>query len=83
MVWPCVEEVPSLDRLADRIGSERLEVLAVSQDKGGVPRRKHTLKNCGVKDLRAFADPEMNLTRGLGVRALPTTFVWTLMEHLG
>ena len=72
---PCVEEIPSLDRLADRIGSERLEVLAVSQDKGGASAAKAYFEKLGVKHLRAFADPEMNLTRGLGVRALPTTFV--------
>ena len=50
---PCVEEIPSLDRLADRIGSERLEVLAVSQDKGGASAAKAYFEKLGVKHLRA------------------------------
>ncbi|MDW8444563.1 MAG: TlpA disulfide reductase family protein [Acetobacteraceae bacterium] len=34
---PCVEEMPALDRLAQLVATERIEVLALSQDRGGGP----------------------------------------------
>ena len=33
---PCVKEIPSLERLAQKLPEERFAVLALSQDKGGV-----------------------------------------------
>ncbi|CDK99958.1 putative membrane-bound proteins with a thioredoxin-like domain [Magnetospirillum gryphiswaldense MSR-1 v2] len=72
---PCVQEMPSLDRLAAQLPAERFAVLAVSQDKGGSAVAKPFLDKLGIKNLRALGDPAGRLSRDLGVRGLPTTFI--------
>jgi thiol-disulfide isomerase/thioredoxin len=72
---PCIKEIPSLDRLSGQFENGRLEVVAVSQDKGGVAVTKPFLKRMGATHLRAFADSQARLSRELGVRGLPTTFI--------
>jgi thiol-disulfide isomerase/thioredoxin len=72
---PCIKEMPSLDRLAARLNKDWAEVVAVSQDKGGVARAKPFIDRLGVVNLVAYADPSGKLSRKLGVRGLPTTFI--------
>lgn len=72
---PCIKEMPSLDRLAAQLDPNRTSVLAVSQDKGGLAIAKPFLERLGVKNLSAFTDPSGKLSRDLGIRGLPTTFI--------
>ena len=72
---PCVKEIPSLDRLADRLDGKKSVVLVVSQDKGGAAIARPFLERLGVRNLSAFADPSGKLSRVLGIRGLPTTFI--------
>ncbi len=72
---PCVTEMPSLDRLASRFESDRLVVLAVSQDKGGSAVVTPFLMRLALQKLKIFADPSGRLFRDFGVRGLPTTFI--------
>ena len=74
---PCVVEMPSLDRLAARPGSE-VRILAVSQDSGADARAKVT----GFFGARRFArlepflDSNMGLMMALRLDTLPTTILY-------
>ena len=72
---PCVVEMPSLDALAER-ESERLTVLALSQDLGG--RQKVTdffaARNFGR--LEPYLDPELGFMTSLRIDTLPTTILY-------
>lgn len=72
---PCIKEMPSLDRLSARLNKDTAEVVAVSQDKGGAAIAKPFIERLGVENLVAYADPSGKLSRDLGVRGLPTTFI--------
>lgn len=70
---PCMKEMPSLDRLASRLPTEKFAVVAVNEDRGGVAVAKPVLERIGVRGLAFYADPGGRLSRDLGVRGFPTT----------
>lgn len=70
---PCMKEMPSLDRLAARLPTEKFAVVAVNEDRGGVAVAKPVLERIGVRGLAFYADPGGRLSRDLGVRGFPTT----------
>ena len=72
---PCIKEMPSLDRLANEIDPNKVVLLAVTQDKGGTAVAKPFLNRLGILNLRTYADPAGRLSRSLGIRGLPTTFL--------
>lgn len=72
---PCVKEMPSLDRLTERLPSDRFEVVAVSQDKGGLAVSKPYLERLGIRALRVYADPSGRLYREYGARGMPTSLI--------
>jgi thiol-disulfide isomerase/thioredoxin len=74
---PCIKEMPSLDRLSEKLDHHRAMVVIVSQDRGGVAIAKPFLDRLGVKNLSAYADPSGKLSRSLSIRGLPTTFIVT------
>jgi thiol-disulfide isomerase/thioredoxin len=72
---PCVEELPSLDRLEGKLGGADFEVLALAQDQGGRDTvaafyRRHRIERLGL-----FADAGNTLAHRLGIDGLPTTLV--------
>jgi len=72
---PCIKELPSLERLSDKLDPSKAMVLLVSQDKGGVAVAKPFLDRLGIKNLETYGDPSSKLSRDLAIRGLPTTFV--------
>ena len=72
---PCIRELPSLDKLQLKLGSEGLLILAVSQDRGGAKVAAPFLKKLDIYRLGLFLDSRMKLGRAFGVRALP----WTIL----
>lgn len=73
---PCVKELPSLDRLAGQLDPDRFHVLVLSNDRGGETKAKPFLDDLGIMNLAADLDPKSKLARALGLRGLPTTFVF-------
>ncbi len=71
---PCVEELPSLQRLS-LLAKGRFRVILLSQDRGGSAVTDPFLRRLGVTDLPVFADPSGRFGRALSVRGLPTTFI--------
>jgi len=72
---PCVEEMPALDRLAGLTRGEGIEVLALSQDRGGAAVVREFFKQHGIQHLGLWLDPRGAAARAWRARALPTTLV--------
>jgi thiol-disulfide isomerase/thioredoxin len=72
---PCVVEMPSLDALAAREGSD-LEILTVSQDLDGRQKVTDFFAARHFQRLEAYLDPQMRLMSALGLDTLPTTILY-------
>jgi thiol-disulfide isomerase/thioredoxin len=71
---PCVKEMPSLDRLAARLGPEGLAVLPISQDRDpAVIRPFYAARR--LTALGRWHDPGGALAQAFAVPGLPTTFL--------
>ena len=70
---PCVEEMPALSRLRERLAPRGFEVLAVNQ--GEMPARVTAFTQRSGLDVRVVLDREKSVAKAWKVRALPTTFV--------
>jgi thiol-disulfide isomerase/thioredoxin len=72
---PCVREMPSLDRLQARLGGKDFTVVAVDEDRDGKEVGKPFMAKLGLAHLDFYLDHRMALSRALGVRGLPTSFL--------
>jgi thiol-disulfide isomerase/thioredoxin len=72
---PCVREMPALDRLAEMLARENIEVLALSSDRGGAPVVQAFYERTRLRKLRVWLDPRGAAARALGARGLPTTVI--------
>ena len=72
---PCIKEMPSLDRLQAKFGSDNFQVVAVNEDRGGAKIAGPFLQKIGALNLSLFVDDKMKLMRSLKVRGLPTSFL--------
>ncbi len=70
---PCVKEMPSLDRLQARLGGPDFEVVAISQDKGGVALPAAFLSREGLESLTVYLDPRATAVPALRAPGLPTS----------
>ncbi len=71
---PCVAEMPTLERIADRAG-DRLKVLTVSQDRAGIDIAP-TFDKGGFKRLERYRDPDSKLGFAFATGMLPTTVLY-------
>ncbi len=71
---PCVEEMPSLDRLQAQLG-DKLTILAISEDRQGETAVAPFLAKHGIEHLAIFLDPKSAATTTLGAQGLPTTYL--------
>ena len=53
---PCVREMPSLDRLQAEVSGEGIEVLTLSEDRGGAPVIKRFYEKLGIRNLPVLVD---------------------------
>lgn len=72
---PCVAEMPALDRLAKTLEPERILVLPLSSDRGGLPVVQAFYERTGIRTLGIWLDPRGAAARALGARGLPTTVI--------
>jgi thiol-disulfide isomerase/thioredoxin len=70
---PCVEEMPSLDRLQRDFPA--VAVIAVSLDKDGEDKVRAFLSENGLGHLKIYTDPSMKALAQLGVPGLPATIL--------
>lgn len=71
---PCVEEMPSLDRLQARLGTD-LTIIALSEDRRGAALVDPFLAKIGIKSLAVYLDPKSAALAAFGVEGLPTSFL--------
>jgi thiol-disulfide isomerase/thioredoxin len=62
---PCRKEMPALDALQTRLGSERFEVVAVNIDTRNLDKPKAWLNEVGIERLGYFADPSAKVFQDL------------------
>ena len=72
---PCVAEMPALDRAHAALATDRIEVLALSSDRGGKAQVAPFYARTAVRNLAIWLDPRGAAGRAFGVRGLPTTLV--------
>ena len=62
---PCRKEMPALDALQAKLGSDKFEVVAVNIDTRNLDKPKTWLKEVGVKRLGYYADPSAKVFQDL------------------
>lgn len=76
---PCKKEMPALDALQEKLGSDRFEVVAVNIDTHNPDKPKAWFRDAGIARLGYFADPSAQVFRDLKAvgRAvgMPTTLL--------
>ena len=72
---PCRVEMPTLDRLQQRLGGDRFEVLALSVDRSGAGVVRRFYADTGIEALNLYIDQTGRALRTLGVAGLPTTLL--------
>lgn len=72
---PCRQEMPSLDRLQQAMGSDKFEVVALSIDRQGVEASKKFLADVGAKALKLYVDPTAKQGLALKLVGMPTTIL--------
>jgi thiol-disulfide isomerase/thioredoxin len=72
---PCVEEMPSLDRLQAQLGGDRFQVIAVSVDRRGAAAVRPFFEKLAIAHLPIYVEPKNQLAQSLGLQVLPSTIV--------
>jgi thiol-disulfide isomerase/thioredoxin len=72
---PCLQEMPSLDRLAQRLPEKDFAVVTVTKDALGDTPSKRTFDKMGLSRLKLYLDPEGALAPEIGARGFPTTLI--------
>lgn len=72
---PCREEMPSIDQLQAKLGSDSFEVIAISHDLQGIERVTKFLNALKIQNLAAYNDKSLKSGRLNGVFGLPATLI--------
>lgn len=67
---PCREEMPALDALETKKGSDKFEVVTINIDTGDDTKPKAFLSEIGVKSLDLYRDPSMGVFNELKRKSL-------------
>jgi len=73
---PCIQELPSLDSLQQSLGGKSFTVIAINLDRGGKRAANRTIKRLNLKHLSLYLDQDSKSVKILGVRYMPTTFLF-------
>src|SRR4051812_9058151 len=72
---PCVEEMPSLDKLQAMLGGPDFKVVALSTDREGLSVVRPFIDKLGVRNLDIYLDQPRAAQRAFGLRGIPTTML--------
>lgn len=72
---PCVEEMPSLNRLVNRFAAQGLAVVAISQDRGGLNTVQPFFIQQQLTALPLYLDKTTQSGAAFKLRGLPTTVI--------
>jgi thiol-disulfide isomerase/thioredoxin len=71
---PCRREMPSLERLQNRLG-DKIAILAISEDMGGAKAVGAFVAKLGLKRIKPYLDPKSAVGNAFKVDGLPTSFL--------
>jgi thiol-disulfide isomerase/thioredoxin len=71
---PCVEEMPSLDRLAAKLGRD-LTIVAIAEDRGGAAAVNRFLARHPLTALSPYLDPGAGASLAFRAGGLPTSYL--------
>ena len=76
-IWcaPCIAEMPSLQKAAEQLRPDGIDMLLISVDRGGREKAVPVLQSRGLTTPRFGFDPKAALSREMGVAGLPTSFL--------
>ncbi len=72
---PCIAELPKLAKLGADMDKEDLQVVAVSEDFGGIDKVKEYYKRTQITTLTPYADVMTGLANTLDITQLPVTII--------
>ena len=72
---PCIEELPSLNRLATMFEEKGIDILAISMDRGDEKKLANFLKQKGGDKLKFFQDKNWSAGKSLPIKGLPITLI--------
>lgn len=72
---PCRKEMPTLDRLQEKLGGANFEVVALSIDHGGARIIKSFYDAENIRKLRIYVDNSGDAMTSLGIAAIPATLL--------
>lgn len=72
---PCIKELPSLDALQGRLGSENFEVVAIAVERAHLSEIADFYRSHGITNLRVYLDSDQNIPKKWRYAGLPTTLL--------
>ncbi len=72
---PCLREMPALDRLQARLGTEDVVVVPLSIDRDGRPVVSRYYTRLGLRHLGIYLDPVKASGKGFPIDVLPASFI--------
>jgi len=72
---PCKEEMPSIDKLVDIIGKDKIKIFAINLEKINKKKTDKFFNELKIKNFSTYYDPEYVLANKIGLRGLPTTLI--------
>jgi len=71
---PCIRELPALDRLQQRLGSDRFEVVAVAVDRAGIEGARKFYKEQHIQHMALYTSTVEEFGRAFPVDVFPASF---------
>lgn len=72
---PCRHEMPSIDKLQAKLGSNEFQVLAISVDRAGPKKAQAFLDDIKAENLELLIDKTAKISRKLRARGLPVSLI--------
>ena len=73
--FPCIRELPTLDRLEAALGGKDFAVIAINEDRGGAKVAGPFLEKRGLRNLHPYLDDKMALALKFGLKQFPTSYL--------
>ena len=70
---PCIEELPSLNRLKTNPIFNNLEIIPINVGRDNIEKAKDFYKKLKIEDLKIYFDKDVELAKKFLLRGLPTT----------
>ncbi len=72
---PCKEEMPSIDKLVNVMGKDKIKIFAIDLEKINKKKTDKFFADLKIKNFSTYYDPDYVLASKIGLRGLPTTLI--------